>query len=826
MVETFTRRIAALLLTVAPAMAWAQTGTPTDAVPPASVAVPTITNATGRDLPGTAGGRAGPMDRERERERDGLSPSSAPGRYPGAEPLRPVQRTLAPNRFQRFLLETAGLDLPTFGEQLFEETPSTFSPLDGVPVTADYVLGPGDELLIRGWGAVEIDYRAVVDRNGAIRIPRVGVVQVSGVRYQNLADHIRRAVARVFRNFELTVSLGQLRSIQIYVVGQAHKPGSYTVSSLSTLVNAIFAAGGPGPSGSMRRVELKRSGKTVTQFDLYDLLVMGDKSGDAQLLPGDVIFFPPVGALAAVSGSVNTPAIFELKPNETLADALRFAGGLSAEAEGRRVTVERIEGRQVRKVDEFQLDLAGLAKPLRDGDVVNVFGIVPRFDNSVSLRGNVAQPLHLPWRQGMRVRDLIPDRAALLSRDYWVGRYRLPDTGDSAVDSLSFRSKGDESGPLAYRPGVAAGRGSLGSVPDSRMTRQALVGRDRATPTERTTNRQPLVLDRKTATDIRPPEGEVNWEYAVIERLNRDDYSTRLIPFNLGMAVLEGNTEHNLPLEPGDVVTIFSKSDVRVPVGKQTRYVRLEGEVSQAGVFQVQPGETLRQVVMRAGGITPNAYLFGAELTRESTRKMQQEKLDAAADRLEREAQRVVSSQVQNALTPADASAAQAQLEAQKQLIARLRTIKAPGRIVLEVPPASNDLKDLPDVPLEDGDQFYIPPTSSTVSVFGAVYNQNSFLHRPGKAVDDYLRQAGGPTKDAEEGEMYVLRADGSVVSRKQSGTFSGGRLASLRLMPGDALVVPEKLDRSEFRRLLRDWTQIFAQFGVGIAALRVLKGL
>jgi len=241
----------------------------------------------------------------------------------------------------------------------------------------------------------------------------------------------------------------------------------------------------------------------------------------------------------------------------------------------------------------------------------------------------------------------------------------------------------------------------------------------------------------------------------------------------------------------------------------------------------VQPGETLRQLVRRVGGLSPNAYLFAAELNRESTRRMQQEKLDAAADRLEREAQRVAASQAQNAINPNDAASAKAQAEAQMALIARLRGIKATGRIVLEVPPGGRDVKDLPDIPLEDGDRFYVPPMPSTVSVFGAVYNENAFLHKGGKKTEDYLRQAGGPTKDADEDAMYVIRADGSVMSRSQGSVFSAnGRLASLKMMPGDALVVPEKLDRTEFRRALRDWTQIFSQFGLGVAALRVIKGL
>ncbi|MEI7967428.1 MAG: SLBB domain-containing protein [Betaproteobacteria bacterium] len=774
-------------------------------------AVPTITNNGGAGnagAPGARDGRDSGRDLQAGPER-GRKPSGQGGQSgdygsqdTGSSRAERMRDGL--NGLQTFLATTAGLELPVFGAAFFQDVPSTFSPVDNVPVTPDYLIGPGDEIVIRAWGAVEIDYRAVVDRTGAISLPRVGVVNLAGVRYQNLAEHLRRSVARVFRNFELTASLGQLRSIQVYVVGQARRPGAYTVSSLSTLVNAIFAAGGPGASGSMRAVQLKRAGRTVTEMDLYELLVRGDKGRDAALLPGDVIFFPPVGALAAVTGSVNTPAVFELKAGETLADALRYAGGLSTLAEGEKVTVERIDNRQIREVAEFPLDAPGLARPLRDGDVVTVHAIVPRFDNSVSLRGNVAQPRHFAWRAGMRVRDLVPERAALLSRDYWVGRYRLPNQEKEAADRLERDARDTRDRADGRRAANGAGTGAQrsnrpGAPPDS--------------------------LDRRTADELRPPEGEVNWEYAVIERLNRQDYSTSLVAFHLGKAVIDGDPEQNLLLEPGDVITIFSKTDVRVPTASQTRYIRLEGEVAQAGVFQILPGETLRQVVARVGGLSPNAYLFAAELNRESTRRMQQEKLNDAADRLERDVQRNAAVRAQNTMTPDEAQSIRPQLEAQQALIARLRTIKAPGRVVLEVPPGARDIKDLPDLPLEDGDRLYVPPAPATVSVFGAVYNENAFLHRSGKKVDDYLRQAGGPTKNADDDAIYLARADGSVVSKSQGGGWGGG-LGSVRVMPGDSVVVPEKLDRTEFRRALRDWTQIFSQFGMGIAALRVLKGL
>ncbi len=212
---------------------------------------------------------------------------------PGLAPQPQVPTEFQRTEFQEFVAQSVGRYLPLFGFNLFEGVPTTFAPVDSVPVTPDYVVGPGDEILIRAWGQVDIDYRAVVDRNGMINIPRVGNVTVAGIRYQDLSGYLRNAIGRIFRNFQLNVTLGQLRSIQVFIVGQAKRPGSYTVSSLSTLVNALFASGGPSPRGSMRRIQLKRGDKTITEFDLYDLLLKGDKSKDVQLLPGDVIYIPP-----------------------------------------------------------------------------------------------------------------------------------------------------------------------------------------------------------------------------------------------------------------------------------------------------------------------------------------------------------------------------------------------------------------------------------------------------------------------------------------------------------------------------------------------------
>ena len=236
-----------------------------------------------------------------------VAPAQAVTVIPPSEPL-----AVETNDFQDLIRASTGQQLPLYGYDLFR-APTTFAPVDNVPVTPEYLIGPGDELLIRAWGQIDIDYRAVVDRNGVISIPRVGTVPVAGLKYAELTDAVKKAVSKNFRNFQLLVTMGQLRSIQIFVVGQARRPGAYTVSSLSTLVNAVFAAGGPTTRGSMRSIQLKRGSQVVTELDLYDLLLRGDKSKDAPLLPGDVIYFPPSGPLAAVSGNVKNPAIYELK---------------------------------------------------------------------------------------------------------------------------------------------------------------------------------------------------------------------------------------------------------------------------------------------------------------------------------------------------------------------------------------------------------------------------------------------------------------------------------------------------------------------------------
>jgi protein involved in polysaccharide export with SLBB domain len=534
--------------------------------------------------------------------------------------------------------------LPIFGRSLFADVPTTFAPIEGGPVNPDYTIGPGDELQIRGWGMVDMDVTVQVNRSGAINIPRVGSVNVSGVKYRDLQAYLTKAVAKVFKNFELTVSIAQSRAVQIYVTGHAARPGTYTLSAMSTLLNALFVSGGPDAAGSMRNIQVKRGGEVVTSFDLYDMLVKGDKSKDVPLRDGDLIYIPEVGPLVALTGNVKQPAIFELKGRTSVADVVLWAGGFDSSTEGKQVVVERSVNNGYQTVAEFSADSRSLAE--------------------------------------------------------WLG-----------------------------------------------------------------------------------PIG----------------------------------------VNPADVLRVFAPGAVPVQIQVQREYVKVAGEVRQSGMFEIRKGETLRELIARLGGPNENGYLFATRLIRESVRRAQQLKLNEAADRFERDVDNSASERLAHAVDQTGVTAITADVERQHRTAQRMREVKAEGRIVLELADANAQVKDLPDLPLQDGDSIFIPRKPGTVEVLGAVYQPNSILYRQRRTVNDYLTFAGGYTEAAEKGDIYLIRADGTAKSNHSNGWFMGG-LGGETVNPGDTIVVPEKVDRNSWFQSFKEWTAIFYQFGLGAAGLKVLK--
>lgn len=758
----------------------------------------------GAALPGAAAGLPMLAPRPDQGAQDAPRTALTPLRAPAPQ---------APSQFQRFVQEGTGKLLPLFGANLFDNPQAYAAVSTAAPAPGEYVIGPGDEVRVSISGAVEHSTTQTVDRNGQITLPKVGTVNLGGVQVKDLEATLRKQVGTVFTNVNVNGSLGKLRGVTVYVVGQARQPGTYSLTSLSTLVNAVFASGGPGANGSMRNIQLKRGGKTVTTLDLYDFIAKGDKAGDAPLQPGDVIMIPPAGPRVALTGATDHGAIYELKTGTTVQDVLALGGGVPALASAQKALVERIDPQQPtapRQVQNLVLNAQGLAQALRDGDVITLLSISPAFANAVTLQGTVAQPLRHAWREGMRVQDLIPDREALITPDYYRRKNQLVQNRTASLKAQGLTPTQIQAIEKAQQ------------LPD-----------DPALSTELITvggNAGATVTDR-----VRGLVDQINWDYAVIERLNKAELRTELIPFNLGKAVIQKDPQHNLQLQAGDVVTIMGSNDVQLPADRKTRLVRVEGEVAAPGVYQALPGETLPQLLQRVGGVTPHAYLYGTEFTRETVRKQQQQNLDQVIRRLESQLQSAGATLAAN-LTGERAAQAQAlQQQQQQQMqsqITRLKAMRSKGRVALDLEPGDADtwkakatLSGLPNLPLEDGDAILVPTLPAFVSAAGSVNNENVMIYRPGKTVGDIIRAA-GLAEDAEPNEAFVLRADGSVFSRRSTGWFSG--FESTKVMPGDTVIVPPKIDRETSYnfvvRALRDWTQIFSNLGIGAAAIKTLR--
>ena len=525
-------------------------------------------------------------------------------------------------------------DVRRFGSELLTGASAALGAPDYSPIVPpEYLVQTGDELLLTLWGSVDADLRLQVDRSGRISVPRVGPIMVSGVRYGDLAEVISKRVALVFKNFQLSVSLGQLRGLRVYVTGFVQRPGVQVVSSLSTLAQALMRAGGPSAAGSFRDLQLRRGRELVARFDLYDLLLNGNREADRLVQADDVVHVGPIGAQVAVIGSVNRPALFELKPGETVDDVLRMAGGFAAVADTSRLALERLDERTSLRVT--QIDLPASAK---------------------------------------------------------------------------------------------------------------------------------------------------------------------------------------MPLRSGDLLRAFNAINVLPPMLRQNKRVRVEGEVAKPGEYVLPANSTLADALELSGGTTSAAFLFGSEFYRESVRATQQVNYDRALRDLETDLARQTTSR---RTTTADEAIVQTtSAQATARLLERLRAIKPTGRVILQLPEVGGQL---PALALEDGDRLYVPPQSTAVGVFGSVFNSGSYLFSAGRDVGDYMRLAGGPTRGADDGSTFIVRANGSVISGLQnSGWFNrGDTLQRLKTLPGDTIFVPEDNNRYGFMQATKDWTQIFFQIGVGLAGIK-----
>ena len=756
---------------------------------------------------------------------------------------------LPPNEFQKYVLEVTGKALPLYGADFFENSRYAMQ-LQQSPVGDDYVLGAGDQLLIRVWGSTSGETQATIDRSGEIAIPKLGTLRLAGVKASQAQAAVKALFNKLYKDIEVSVSLGKLRKLTVFVVGQSRYPGSYQLSSQATLTSGLFASGGPSASGSIRRVQLKRNGSLVSELDLYAFLGKGDKAADVRLQDGDVIFYPQAAGHMAFVGKVNAPAVFEIKSaQDTLADFLNLAGGLPVVADPRRASIERLTpGKdQPRRVEELSLDEAGLKKLIQNGDVVSVGQIVPEMANAVTLRGNVAQTSRTVFKPGMRVSDVISQKSLLISPDSvrkqnevlfdafeqersarFRGRVpldlaleRMSESQDRAQDKLQDKSQDklqDKSAPNLFS--------MMESVPASKLGR--LDGSDRSGSSDRL-EKSTFISEETLVDKIGGLIEEVNLDYAVIERINRADLRVSVIPFNLGKVLANPKDAENFELQAGDVITVFSFKDFRVPISRRQVFVKIEGEVNRPGVYQVASGEGLAQLIQKAGGLTQDAYLFGAGFFREEVRKNQQENLTKLLRRIESESSGALAQAAQSVGASSDPGVMQAKIaalqQAQKQSIERAKSLKPEGRISLGLPPDGLlTLGNLPSIRLGQGDKFHVPTRPDFVYIFGSVNTESALIFKESLTVADYIQLAGSGMS-ADKSGVILMRADGSAVTNQ---SLWRNEVLSTKVMPGDTIVMPEKLDResgwSALVRNTKDFTQILYQLGLGAAAIKTLR--
>jgi protein involved in polysaccharide export with SLBB domain len=770
--------------------------------------------------------------------------------------------------FQNFVRIATGKNLSLFGYELFES--GSFGPVQAFTVPSGYILGPGDEIVLQVYGLLDISDRFIIDRDGRIFLPKVGPLTLSGVAFADLEKTITTHLAKVYKNFQLSVSMGRLRSIEIFVVGQARHPGRQVVSSLSTLVNALFETGGPSSNGTMRAVELRRSGKIISRLDLYQFLAKGDKPADAPLLSGDVIFIPPAGPRVALLGAVNIPAVYELKTGESIADILSLSGGLPTLASPHRVQLDRVNSKEkiARSVQNFDLDAQGLSHLLNDADMLTVFPISHQIGDVVTFQGNGISPIRTAFRSGMRVSDLLGGLSTLIPPTYWLqlnqgavstsysrSEVNLHYATIQRLDTEKMRTRlfavnlakalmKDPTEDLILQSGdvltiYKSGDAGADAQDSVYITGSAIGGAQRFAWRPGLKVRD-IIPNAQWIIDYynywqqsagKNSRDQINWDYAQIIRRLPETLSSEALSFNLGNAVLREDSVNNLLLQPGDRISIYTTSELAVPVAKRIRMVTLGGEVMIPGIYQALPGETLPQIIIRAGGFTSDAYIYGLEFKRETVRQTQQENLDRLIKQFEKQIEADSNKRLQNVASTDrldQAAMLQAGIQADQSRLANLRKIRASGRVALNLKTTNLKLDALPRLALEDGDVIYVPTVPAFVGAFGAVHNENAILWRPGMNVGEVIDQA-GLTNYSDSSSLFVMRADGTVLGGTGSGMLSSlfSSNSSLVLMPGDTVVVPESSDRetaySAFVRGAKDWTAILAQFGLGAAAFRSL---
>ena len=739
-------------------------------------------------------------------------------------------------------LRTVGEEaLKPFGYDLFEGEPSTFAPVSDIQVPGDYIVGPGDKIQVQLYGNEPATYSLTVGRDGRVNFPKLGPINVSGMSFGDAQAQIEQRVSNQLIGSRVSVTMGDLKSIRVFVLGEAEKPGSYTVSGLSTMTNALFVSGGVKKIGSLRNIQLKRAGKLVTVLDLYDLLLHGDTSGDRHLLPGDVIFIPPIGHIVSVDGAVQRPAIYEVRNERTVEDAVLLAGGLLPDADSKLAQMERILPSSVHEMQNVDLtSAAGRGLLLANGDKLRIPIIRPTLENSVSLTGFVFRPGDFEYMPGLHLSDVLNSFNELrpnADRHYIMIRREVPPEQKIEVISADLERAlaarhGADDPELRPRDKIV-----VFDLSASRERIMAPVIRDlelQATPEQpaqlvtvdgrvKSPGKYPLQPGMRVTDLIRAGgsfEDSALDGQAELTRYSIADGGTRqteLIAVDLA-AIQHGDPQANLTLQPYDVLVIKP-----IAQWEQPGSITVVGEVRFPGKYPIHRGETLSALLQRAGGFTDLSFPEGAVFIREELKQREKELLDLLVNRMQSDLAALTLESVSSSVATSNGNAgnsAAASIAIGQQLITQLREAKPVGRLVVDLekvvrrPGSSSD-----DVELRNGDKLLIPKRTQEITILGEVQSPTSHVFEPGLTRDDYIAKSGGVTQKADYKRIYVVRANGDVISGERRGWFR--RSQSIVIHPGDTIVVPLDTERIRALPLWQAVTTILYNLAVALLAVR-----
>ena len=738
-------------------------------------------------------------------------------------------------RLIRLPLRKSGLEaLKPFGYDLFEGAGPLYASTLNTPVPADYIVGPGDELDVQLFGSQNDLLRLFVARDGRVRFPQLGPIEVGGRRYNDVKSEIEERVSRQIIGVHASVSMGDTRTINVFVLGQAKYPGSYAVTGLATITTALYAAGGVKPQGSLRNIQLKRQGEVARTLDLYDLLMRGDSANDAKLLPGDVVFIPSVGPTVSVDGEVQRPAIYELKGAPTVAELVQMGGGLTPVADRESAALVRVDPQQRRIVLNVNPSAPLNASPaLRNGDALNVLRLRPQLDSGVTLRGYLYRPKYFAWHDGLRLSDVVPSADELkrsADQHYLLIRRELPPDRHITVLSADLTAALGAPGSAADIPLMPRDTIQAFDLETSRehviqpLMDELRVQSNLAQPVQivhvdgrvKVPGDYPLESGMRVADLIRAGGGLDSAAYGGRAELSRyivdngEQRRTEVVSIDLA-AIRNGEESANVTLQAFDRLSIKQISG-----WTEQDLVTLKGEVRFPGTYSIKRGETLRSVVERAGGLTDLAFPEGSVFTRVELKEREQEQLNRFAERMRQD----IAEEALEAARGNSGGSASA-LSIGQALLDQIKAAKAVGRLVINLKASLHAKPGSPnDVILRNGDELIIPKQRQEIMVIGEVQYESSHLYERNLTRDDYVDQSGGATRKADRSHIYIVRADGSVDSGRR-GWFSSS--ASVEIKPGDAIVVPLDTERIPGLVLWTSVSSILYNIAIATATVRTI---